>query len=304
MKSKISLNKFIKLLKNDFPNLKIKQDEYFKQHTTFKIGGKIFALIEIDKINLLLKLLKYINFYKIRYFILGAGSNLLVNDKKMNFIVLKIKLNKIEKRNNEIICSSGVNIFKLNQFAIKNNLGGLEWSFGIPGTVGGAIKMNAGCFGGQISDVVKTVYYTDGYKIHKKSNRNLEFSYRKSFFSDKNFVILKVVFVLYNKNMEEIKQNCFENLKKRRLSQPYNYPSAGSIFKRYNNFPIPILIEKCNLKGLTFCGAQISNKHCGFIVNINKAKFNHVYKLILKIKNTIYKKFGIILEEEIIIIKN
>lgn len=298
-----SFSNFINLLKSQFPSLIIKENELFKKHTTFRIGGKIRLYVEVESVTTLLKVLQLAKTYKIDYFILGCGSNLLVSDKKINKLVIKINLNDYVIKEDKIICGAGLKLFKLNQIAINASLSGLEWSFGIPASVGGAIKMNAGCFGYEMKDVVECVYFTDGEKIYKKTNEELEFSYRHSFFTNKNYVILKVCFNLHELDSNLVKERCFNSLNKRKLLHP-QFASAGSIFKKCGEIPVPILIEKCKLKGFKIGDAQISTKHCGFIVNLKNAKFNQVYKLILKIKDTIFKKFGIIIKEEIIILKN
>lgn len=303
-KKNISISNFIKLLLKKVPNINLITNKSFKDLTTFKIGGKIKYLIEIKEINILLKILQLCKEYNIKYFILGQGSNILVSDKVCKTLILKISLDYLKVRDNKIICGAGVNLFKINDTAIKNSLTGLEWSFGIPGTIGGAVKMNAGSFGGEIKDVVECVYYTDGVKIYKKQNSSLSFDYRKSFFTFNNFVILKVVLSLKKGKQILIKNKCFLNYENRRKTQPYNLPSAGSVFKRPQNEFAPVLIERCKLKGLRCGGAEISSKHCGFIVNFNnQAKFQQVLKLISKIKKTVLKKFDIILQEEIIILR-
>lgn len=305
MKNKvITIAKFVKILKQKYPEIEVKNNYSFKDLTTFKIGGKIKALIEITKVDNLLNVLRLVNEYNVPYFILGNGSNLLVSDKPSKFLVLKIMLNSISVQKNKIICGAGLSLFKLNRVAIQNGLTGLEWSFGIPASVGGAVKMNAGSFGGEMKNVIECVYYTDGEKIYKKSNKALEFSYRKSFFSSNNFIILKAIFKLKFGVSSDIEKTCLSNLKKRMQVQPYNLPSAGSVFKRPINEFAPILIERCALKGFKCGGAQISTKHCGFIVNLDgNATFNQVFKIISKIKKTVLKKFDIMLEEEIIILK-
>lgn len=301
---KISLKKFVKLLKKKFPYLVVKTNQYFRDYTTFKIGGKMGAFTQISDKATLLLVLRLIKKYAIPYFILGNGSNLLVSDKKINKFVIKVCLKDIAIRKNQIICGAGVNLFALNVFAMNNCLTNLEWSYGIPGSVGGAVKNNAGCFGKDMSQVVSCVYYTDGYKIYRRTTKQLDFSYRHSYFSDKNFVILRVVFDMKKGEKGQIFNLMQQIYQKRKDTQPYNYPSAGSVFKRIDNTPIPPLIEKCNLKGLIRGGAQISTKHCGFVVNYTgKAKFRDVFWLFCKIKKTIYKNFGIILEQEIEIVK-
>ena len=304
IKKKITMPSFIKFLKKHIPSIEIKSDKTFKELTTFKIGGKIKYLIFVKEENILLKILKLCKTYNKPYFILGQGSNLLASDKIHKLLVLKICFNEILKKENKLICGAGATLFQINNFAIKSSLTGLEWSFGIPGSLGGAVKMNAGSFGGEMKNIVDCVYYTDGIKIYKKQNNALNFEYRKSFFSNNNFVILKVVLNLKNSIEEEVRNNCLKFYEKRRKMQPYNFSSAGSVFKRpLNNFA-PVLIERCKLKGLCCGGAEISPKHCGFIVNKNgEATFKQVFKLIAKIKKTVEKKFDIILEEEIIILR-
>ena len=300
----MTITKFCKILKDNVPNLIVSNDKSFKDLTTFKIGGKIKCFVEINDTNTLLKVLALINKYNMPYFILGFGSNILCSDKPCNKVVLKINIKYLKTNKNTIVCGAGVGLFNLNHFAIKNGLSGLEWSYGIPGSVGGAIKMNAGSFDGEMSQVVKSVFYTDGQKIYKKENKALNFGYRQSFFKNNNFVILKVVFSLQKSEKDFVEKKCFTYYEKRRKTQPYNLPSAGSVFKRPQNSFAPVLIESCGLKGLSCGGAEISSKHCGFIVNSkNNATFNQVIKLINKIKKTVLKKFDIILEEEIIILK-
>lgn len=301
---KININKFSILLKKQMPDLIVKTNKTFKDLTSFKIGGKIKCLVEINTINSLMQVLGLLEKYQVEYFILGFGTNLLASNKAFNKVVLKICLKDIAIKNNQIICGAGVGIFKLNQFAIENSLSGLEWSYGIPGSVGGAVKMNAGSFGGEIKDVVKTVFYTDGKKIYKKDGNSLNFNYRQSFFTNNNFIILKVIFELKKGDKDSIEKLSYENYSKRKNLQPYSLPSAGSVFKRPVEGFAPIYIEKCGLKGKRVGGAEISQKHCGFIVNYDaKAKFKDVLKLITKIKKTVSKKFDIMLEEEIIILK-
>jgi UDP-N-acetylmuramate dehydrogenase len=197
---------------------------------------------------------------------------------------------------------AGVTLYKLNAFCIGQGLSGLEFSFGIPGTVGGALVMNAGAYGGQMSDVVSRVYYTDGEKVYAKTNNLVQFGYRTSCFLHSDFVILKATFNM-KKGSSDVEKKCKENLQKRVATQPYNQPSAGSVFKRPASIAAPILIEQCGLKGKTVGGAQISDVHCGFIVNKGGAKASDVLKLISEIERTVYKKFGIMLDREIIILK-
>ncbi len=286
------------------PKVKISHSQTFKNLTTIKIGGKIRAYIEVRSVTALLKILQLCRKNMVEYFVVGNGSNLLASDKRFNKVVLKLMLKDILVKDERIICGAGVNMFALNNFATKLGLSGLEWSYGIPGTVGGAVKMNAGSFGGQMADVVHTVFYTDGDKIYKKSLKSLGFSYRHSIFSNTHFIILKVEFTLKKSTPECVDKLCSTTFEKRLASQPYGTYNAGSVFKKPPQNCAPVMIEMCGLKGLKYKNAQISNKHCGFIINTNgKATFCQVLKLIDKISRTVYEKFGIMLETEVEILK-
>lgn len=296
----ISFKNFFKEIKTVLPEIHVDKHQTFKNLTTFKIGGRIKAYIEITSVASLLKAISLCKKHRLEYFILGNGSNLLVSDKVFNKVVIKISLREIRTQGTKIICGSGVSLFSLNHFAQKMGLSGLEWSYGIPGSVGGAVKMNSGSYGSDIGQVVETVFYTDGEKIFRKNAQSLKFTYRHSFFSDKKFVILKVVFSLSPDSPENIECKNNEFFQRRLASQPYGTFNAGSIFKKPPRNYAPVLIEMCQLKGVRNKNALISPKHCGFIINENgKATFLQVYQLITKIKKTVCEKFGIILETEV-----
>lgn len=300
----MKIEDFVEVLKLKLPQVEVKRDKTFKELTTFAIGGKIGAYAKVRDRKLLMSLLKLINFYNINYFILGRGSNLLASDNFHDIFVVHICLDKIFCDKDKIVCDGGVSLFKLNNFAIENGLSGLEWSYGIPGSVGGAVYGNAGSFGGDMAQVVRYVYYTDGQKLYRKGVDALDFAYRKSFFSGKNFVILRVIFQLKKVDKKSVKKLCDYNYSQKRALQPYNERSAGSIFKRPKEGVVPIFIEKCNLKGVKVGQAQISTKHCGFIINCGgKAKFCEVSALINLVKRTVFKNFNVQLEEEIVILK-
>ncbi len=296
--------KYLKLLREKFPHLCFLTSERFRSHTTFGIGGKIAIYVEVERASDMVSLVREAKNLDLKYFILGLGSNILASDKYHDLLVIKNNIKDIRLRDDKIVCGAGVSLIRLNNFAMENALSGLEWSYGIPGSVGGAIKMNSGSFGGEIRDVVQTVYYFDGEKLRKKCLANLDFSYRHSFFSDKNYVILKVVFKLKKGNKDEIERKSFDILKRRRESQPHSFRSAGSVFKRPKGTFAPVLIEQAGLKGLSHGGAEISTKHCGFVINKSgNAKFNNVFWIICKIKETVFKKYDIMLVEEIEILK-
>ncbi len=298
------MNKFDKLYsmltKNN--DIQVYKNYCTKSLTTFKIGGVVRLYIVVNSSLALLQVIKLCDLLGIKWFCIGKGSNLLISDKKLNmaFISLGTKFMQVSVKDDYLVCGGAVSLFLLNKIAADNNLSGLEWSYGIPGSLAGAVVMNAGCFGGEISYVIHSVTYTDGYKEYTKFNNALEFGYRTSFFKDKKYIITKVVLKLTRVNNVDIFKHCLDNFNKKKSLQPYEYPSAGSVFKRVDNCPVPILIEKSNLKGLKIGDAQVSTKHCGFIVNLQNAKSKQVFKIICKIKKTIYKKFGIILHNEII----
>ena len=302
MNSRAQISNFVKMLGDCFPDIKIIKNATFKNYTTIGVGGKIFAMAIIDSEQKLIDLLSLCDKEKIAYFILGNGSNILARDRTFYDLVIKIELKSLSRKGSKIIASSGVNMFALNQFAIAECLGGLEWSYGLPGSVGGAIKMNAGSFGHEIGEFVDYVYFTDGKKIYKKYAKSLHFSYRKSFFSNTNLVILSAVFCLKEAKSDKIKRLCQHCYQKRLDTQPYSQRSAGSIFKRPEGNFAPVLIQSCGFKGYKIGDAEVSTKHCGFIVNKKNAKFNEIFRIICKIKKTVSKKFDIILEEEVVII--
>ena len=298
----MGLKKFIKLIKDK--GYTVLENQKFCDHTTFKIGGKIRAFVKVSDEVSLIQLLKLVKKYKIKYFVLGRGSNLLCSDKTFFGVVIKVELNTLTRRNDYIISGAGVSLFRLNTYAINCGASGLEWSYGIPGSVGGGVKMNAGCFGKEMKDVVHCVTFTDGKKIYKRFAKDLDFGYRHSFFSNNEYVILKVWFKVDFADKLQVKNRSNEFLQLKKATQPCEFASAGSVFKRVNGVtPVPILLEKCHLKGVGVGDAVVSTRHCGFIVNTKNATFRQVFKLICKIKKTVFKKFGIILKEEIVILR-
>lgn len=277
-------NVFLDAVKKSLPSLSIRKNEYFKHHTSFGIGGKMAMYVEVENELDLLLLLKLCKMYFVKFFLLGNGTNILASDTRHDMLVIKLNLKEIKVRQNKIICGAGASLFSINHVAQKEGLSGLEWSYGLPASVGGAVIMNAGSFGKEMKDVVESVYYTDGYKIFHKSAKALDFSYRHSFFQDKDYVITKVVLKLERSNSDEVLSKCQDILRIRHLKQPFSMRSAGSVFKKPKENFAPYLIERCGLKGVKIGEAQVSKKHCGFIVNLKDAKFSDVFKLICKIK--------------------
>ena len=288
---------------------KVKENISLAKYTTFKVGGpaRYFYVAKTEKD--LIKAIKAAQERSLPFFILGGGSNLLVADEGYNGVAIKIKNEKLKIKNkNEklkiIESEAGTLLNKLINLASENDLTGLEWAAGIPGTIGGAIRGNAGAFGGSMDEIIKTVKVLKAtgnkYQVTSIKNKSCKFGYRNSIFKhNSNLIILSCEIQLEKGDKKEIKNKIKENLKIRNKTQPLNFPSAGSIFKNAGKIPAAYLIEKCGLKGKTIGGAQISKKHANFILNFKNAKADDIKKLIDFIKKKVKNKLRISLEEEI-----
>lgn len=292
---------FIESISSDDVN--IYKDEPMNRHTSFRIGGNADCFCEVKNIQALRNVILACKKYSIPYFILGLGSNLLVSDSGIRGVVIKLggEFNAITLLDeNTVRCGTGVTLAGLCVFARKMSLGGLEFAWGIPGSVGGAVYMNAGAYGGEIKDVVTGSGYMDSDgNISKMSASEHDFSYRHSAYSDKNYIITDVTFRLENKSQDEIIYRMEELMNRRKTKQPLNRPSAGSVFKRPEGHFAAALIEECGLKGYSVGDAQVSEKHSGFIVNNGNASAQDVKELIEYIKKTVKDKKGIDLCREI-----
>ena len=235
---------------------------------------------------------------------MGNGSNLLITDDfhKGAFISTK-NLNSIEEKDGIITALSGVKLSSLCSFCASLSLSGLEELSGIPGTVGGAVYMNAGAYGGEIKDtLVKATYLTKDLEIKEILGVDCKFSYRNSVFQENGGIILSATFKLNKANKDEIKEKTLELLKRRNEKQPLEYPSAGSTFKRPEGYFAGKLIEDSGLKGYMIGGAQVSEKHCGFVINKDNATSKDILDLISHIKKTVLEKQGVELETEVKVI--
>ncbi len=289
------------------PKENIYINEPMNKHTSFKIGGPAECFIKIKTIEQLRNILEYEKKDNIPLTVIGNGSNLLVSDDGIKGIVLKIEIEKIDEhiQNDEILITvgSGIKLGTIAQKCLKEEIAGFEFASGIPGTIGGAIRMNAGAHGSEMKDIVKTVtYMTRDGEVHTITNEQAKFEYRKSLFAEKDYIILEVEMQLKKGNAEEIKEKMTEYATYRKEKQPIEYPSAGSTFKRGTDFVTAKLIDECGLKGYQIGGAQISEKHAGFIINKNNATAQDVIKLMEYTKEQVYKKFGKKIEQEIEII--
>ena len=293
-----------KILENsNLPQENIKYNEPMKKHTSFKIGGPAECFIKAQKIEEIQEILKLVKENNIPLKIIGNGSNLLVKDEGIKGIVLKIDIKKIEIQGNNVTVGSGVKLGELAPKLLREELAGFEFASGIPGTIGGAIRMNAGAHGSELKDIVKTVTYMDkNGEMHKIKNEDAKFEYRNSRFSKEDNIILETELELEKGNKEEIQAKMTEYANFRKEKQPIEYPSAGSTFKRGADFITAKLIDECGLKGYQIGGAQISEKHAGFIINKENATAEDVIKLIEYTKEQVYNKFGKKIELEVEII--
>ena len=285
---------------------KIYLNELMSKHTSFKIGGPAECLVKIQTAEELKEILELVSKQNIPLTIIGNGSNILVSDEGIKGLVLKIEIDKFEinPETAYLKIGSGVKLGFIAQKCLKQQIAGFEFASGIPGTIGGAIRMNAGAHGKEMKDVVKTITYMDrNGQIHKIQNEEAQFEYRNSMFSHNEYIILEVEMQLEKGSSEEIQAKMTEYATYRKEKQPIEYPSAGSTFKRGTDFITAKLIDECGLKGYQIGGAQISEKHAGFIINKENATAEDVIKLMEYTKEQIYNKFGKVIEPEIEIIK-
>lgn len=292
-------------LTKELTNSKVLKNEPMKLHTTFKIGGVADIFVKATSIDDIKKIIKFTNLENIPLYIVGNGSNLLVKDGGIQGIVLKIDLQEIEmldigESKVEINVGAGVPLGKLAQIALKNSISGLEELAGIPGTIGGAVRMNAGAYGKEIKDILISTKYIDyNCNINEIDNNLHEFKYRNSIFSTQKYIILESKLRLEYGNKEEIKTKMDEYSKSRKEKQPVEYPSAGSTFKRGEDFITAKLIDECGLKGYKIGGAEISSKHAGFVINSNNATAKDVLELIKHVQKIVLEKFNKKIELEI-----
>ncbi len=272
-------------------------NEPMSKHTTFKTGGPadIFVVPETkDEIKKLLML-------DCEKTIVGNGSNLLVRDGGIRGLVIKINIDNYEIRDDEIVADSGIMIAKLSNIALQNSLTGLEFACGIPGTLGGAIVMNAGAYGGEVGNLVVETEVTDYLGNVSKINEH-KFGYRSSIFQKSNFVILSSKLKLAHGDKAQIKEKMNENMNSRKLKQPVNKFSAGSTFKRPQHDYAAKLIQDAGLKGYSIGDAEVSNLHSGFIINKGNATSTDIIRLIKYVQEKVNKEFGVMLEPEVRII--
>lgn len=280
---------------------KLELNTSIKKYTTYKIGGNAACVVYPKSIEKLVQLMKFIKFRNIKYKIIGNGSNLIFSDKDFEGLLIKLtEFDNIEIFDNKIKVGAGYSLMKLSRIALKNSLTGLEFAAGIPGTVGGAVFMNAGAYKSDMGYVVQSVkVLTKDFKVVELENKEMNFHYRTSFLQKHpDYVCLEVIIRLEKGKKDVIEDVMKSRLKRRVESQPLNYPSAGSVFRNPTGMFAGELIEKCGLKGYKLGGAMISDKHANFVINIDNAKAVDVRNLISLAQEKVKKEYNVDLKVE------
>ena len=275
--------------------------EPMKKHTTFRVGGPADVLVCPDE-TALAAVLGLCRQYDVPYTLIGNGSNLLVGDKGIRGVVIEMTepMAAIEVNGTKITAQAGAMLSKIANTAAANGLGGMEFAAGIPGSVGGAVVMNAGAYGGEIKDIIEKAYVLDeNGKQLELSKEELDLSYRHSCIPEKKYIVTKVVLELQPQDEAVIRSKMKELSEKRAEKQPLQYPSAGSTFKRPEGYFAGKLIMDAGLRGYQVGGAQVSEKHCGFVINKGEATAADICRLMQDVSDKVQAQFGVVLEPEV-----
>ena len=295
----------VEALENFLPEENIRINEPMSKHTTFRIGGEADCYLQIENVEQLKKIQRYLQQLEIPYIVLGNGSNVLVGDQGYRGVVIEIadKMSDVKVMGNLLVASAGASMSKIARIAYENCLTGFEFAAGIPGTIGGGVVMNAGAYGGELKQVVTKVIVIDkeGNQL-ELNNDTMEFGYRTSAIKKHPFTVAEVHIQLKKGVQEEIKAYMDDLAARRREKQPLEYPSAGSTFKRPEGYFAGELIMKAGLRGYQIGGAQVSEKHCGFVINKGEATAQDVKELIAHVQDSVKEHFGVDLEPEVIMI--
>lgn len=295
-----ALYEFLKL---QVPEECVKRDEPMAKHTTFRVGGNADFFVEISSSEELAKIIRYLKQTERSYFILGNGSNLLVGDKGYEGVILHLgsRFDRVEVEGEVITAQAGALLSTVAKTAAKSGLTGLEFASGIPGTIGGAVVMNAGAYDGEMKKVISrvTVMTEDG-EILELDNDTMEFGYRTSIIKNRPFIVLEAQMTLTWGDASTIQEKMEDFCSRRRSKQPLEYPSAGSTFKRPEGYFAGKLIMDAGLRGYRIGGAQVSEKHCGFIINVGNATAADISELMDEVAEKVEEQFSVTLEPEII----
>lgn len=298
------MNKDIKgLLAEHVDENRIRINELMKNHTSFRVGGAADFFLDLENEEEAAAIVRLLLMEDIPFYVIGNGSNLLVSDDGYKGVILSMSksMSRIDIDGHEIKAQAGCLLSMVAACALKNSLTGFEFAAGIPGSVGGAMVMNAGAYGGEMKDIVKEVTVLDmkSGEIINIAGRDMDFSYRSSIVKKKPYLVLSATFSLVEGDQEVIIAKMNELAAKRREKQPLEYPSAGSTFKRPEGYFAGKLIEDSGLKGCQIGGAQVSEKHCGFIINKCNASAMDIMMLIKRVQHKVLEDFGVHLEPEV-----
>lgn len=296
----------VKTLEEWIPTENIYREEPMSRHTTFRIGGNADCLLQIESAEQLSKVKKYLKTLEIPYFVIGNGSNLLVSDEGYAGVILSVAelMSDVKVEGNRIIAQAGAPMSKIARAALENGLTGFEFASGIPGTIGGGVVMNAGAYDGELKQVVTLVKVVDEEgNLLELDNETMEFGYRTSAIKNTKFTAVEVQIELQPGDKDAIRGRMDELAAKRREKQPLEYPSAGSTFKRPEGHFAGALIMNAGLRGFQIGDAQVSEKHCGFVINKGKATAADVLELIAHVQKEVKEQFHVELEPEVIILK-
>ena len=294
-------DQFLTELQNVMGGSGIFMEEPMKKHTTFRVGGPADVLVQPDE-TALAAILALCRQYHVSYSFIGNGSNLLVGDKGIRGVVIEMTdpMGNIEVDGTKITAQAGAMLSKIANTAASNGLGGMELAAGIPGSVGGAVVMNAGAYGGEMKDIIEKVYVLDENGAQLELDRDaLDLGYRHSCIPEKKYIVTKVVLELVPRNEAEIRSEMKELNEKRAEKQPLQYPSAGSTFKRPEGYFAGKLIMDAGLRGYQVGGAQVSEKHCGFVINKGDATAADICQLMRDVSDKVQAQFGVVLEPEV-----
>lgn len=278
------------------------KDEPLYKHTTYRVGGPAKLFVKVQHVDGLIEVIKYCRKHRIPLFVIGRGSNLLFSDKSFDGIIISLEnMNQYHVNGSEVTAQSGVTMIKLAYDCAKIGLSGFEFMGGIPGNIGGGIFMNAGAYKSCLSEVVKSVKVLDErLKVVELSKDEMDFSYRHSIIQDHpKWIVLEATFELENKSVEEINETLDKRKERRMSSQPWNKPSAGSVFRNPEGSSAWKYIDDAGLRGYEIGGAQVSPKHSNFIVNNGYASAKDIYDLIFYVQKTVQDQFGVLLKPEV-----
>ena len=279
------------------------EDEPMYKHTTYKVGGPARIYLKVKDVDSLIKTIKYCGKHRVKYLVIGRGSNLLFSDREYEGLIISLNecFNEIKVNGSTMIAQAGVPMISLSYQAAKIGLSGFEFMGGIPGSIGGGIYMNAGAYKYDLASVVKTVtLLNEKHEVVTFNNEQMDFSYRHSICQDnRKLIVLEVTFELTAKSPDEIKAVLDKRKERRMSSQPWNMPSAGSVFRNPQDKPAWQYIDECGLRGYEIGGAQVSPKHSNFIVNNGYASAKDIYDLIMLVQEKVNEKFGVKLKREV-----